>query len=74
MLFVCICLYLPTGDAILLEGYPGQHGPPGGQVQNYAASEFTLLFFSRLGWCVVYQYLGSWCSRSACSFVGRQPP
>lgn len=37
--FACVRLLGSTGDAFLLEGYPGQHGPPGGQVQNYASSE-----------------------------------
>lgn len=27
------------GASILLEGYPGQHGPPGGQVQDHASCE-----------------------------------
>ncbi len=49
--FLSVCLYLLlvrslvrtltlcAGASVLLEGYPGQHGPPGCEVQDHAASE-----------------------------------
>lgn len=39
ILFFIPFILVLLGSPLLLEGYPGQHGPPGGEVQDHAASE-----------------------------------